>query len=240
MNFSVQRLTNSFGQSMRLAFGSQFRNSATFRAPRLQARRLQTTFAKMDDSISYKFGPHTIPGSHVFVLSDLSFGFVNLKPVVPGHVLVSSKRVVQRFADLTPEEVSDLWLLAQRIGRVVEPHYGAQSLTLAIQDGACAGGSGSLGLGSGVGGGGPRPGQTVPHVHIHVLPRKAGDFPRNDQVYDEIDHKAAEYDKAAKTQSADPSPGPGEKLDLDKERRVRSHEEMAAEAEELRGLLLCC
>ncbi|GLC36057.1 hypothetical protein PLESTB_000533100 [Pleodorina starrii] len=221
MNFSVQRLTNSFGQSMRLAFGSQFRNSATFRAPRLQARRLQTTFAKMDDSISYKFGPHTIPGSHVFVLSDLSFGFVNLKPVVPGHVLVSSKRVVQRFADLTPEEVSDLWLLAQRIGRVVEPHYGAQSLTLAIQDGACAG-------------------QTVPHVHIHVLPRKAGDFPRNDQVYDEIDHKAAEYDKAAKTQSADPSPGPGEKLDLDKERRVRSHEEMAAEAEELRGLLLCC
>lgn len=26
-----------------------------------------------------------------------------------GHVLVSSKRVVPRFADLTPEEVSDLW-----------------------------------------------------------------------------------------------------------------------------------
>ncbi|EFJ39318.1 hypothetical protein VOLCADRAFT_71460, partial [Volvox carteri f. nagariensis] len=153
----------------------------------------------------YKFGPHTIPGSHVFVLSNLCYGFVNLKPVVPGHVLVSTKRVVQRFTDLTPDEVSDLWLLAQRIGKTVEAHYGAQSLTLAIQDGAFAG-------------------QTVPHVHIHVLPRKAGDFPRNDQVYDAIDHKAADS-------------GPGEKLDLDKERRVRTHVEMAEEAAELRALL---
>ena len=30
---------------------------------------------------------------------------VNLKPVVPGHVLVSPKRVVARFAELSPEEV---------------------------------------------------------------------------------------------------------------------------------------
>ena len=29
--------------------------------------------------------------------------------VVPGHVLVSPKRVVARFAELSAEEVSDLW-----------------------------------------------------------------------------------------------------------------------------------
>ena len=34
---------------------------------------------------------------------------------------------------------------------------------------------------------GPLAGQTVPHVHIHVLPRKKGDFERNDEVYDAID-----------------------------------------------------
>ncbi|KFO25231.1 Bis(5'-adenosyl)-triphosphatase [Fukomys damarensis] len=28
-------------------------------------------------------------------------------------------------------------------------------------------------------------GQTVKHVHVHVLPRKAGDFRRNDSIYDE-------------------------------------------------------
>lgn len=32
----------------------------------------------------YSFGPHPIPGSHVFALTPLSYAFVNLKPVVPG------------------------------------------------------------------------------------------------------------------------------------------------------------
>ena len=30
-------------------------------------------------------------------------------------------------------------------------------------------------------------GQSVPHVHVHVLPRRPGDFHRNDDVYDAID-----------------------------------------------------
>lgn len=33
---------------------------------------------------------------------------------------------------------------------------------------------------------GPQAGQTVPHVHIHVLPRKAGDFEKNDEIYDAV------------------------------------------------------
>jgi bis(5'-adenosyl)-triphosphatase len=56
-----------------------------------------------------KFGPWTIDASEVFSKTSLSFAFVNLKPVVPGHVLVSPIRVVPRFADLTPEEVADMW-----------------------------------------------------------------------------------------------------------------------------------
>jgi len=30
----------------------------------------------------------------------------------------------------------------------------------------------------------------VPHVHVHVLPRRAGDFEKNDAVYDAIDEHA--------------------------------------------------
>jgi len=52
-----------------------------------------------------------------------------------------------------------------------KPEY---SLTLCIQDG-------------------PQAGQTVPHVHIHVLPRKEGDFENNDQVYDEIGEWRGRY-----------------------------------------------
>ncbi|KAG2431368.1 hypothetical protein HYH02_013357 [Chlamydomonas schloesseri] len=182
----------------------------------------------MDDSVKYMFGPHPIPGSHVFALTPLSYGFVNLKPVVPGHVLVSPLRHVKRFVDLTPEEVADLWLLAQRVGSTVEAHYGAVSLTMAVQDG-------------------PAAGQTVPHVHIHILPRKAGDFPQNDQVYDAIDCESEQYKQAAAAGAPGASSsagaaaagavGAGEKLDLDKERVVRTHGDMAAEAAELRALM---
>lgn len=33
---------------------------------------------------------------------------------------------------------------------------------------------------------GPQAGQTVSHVHIHVLPRRSGDFTKNDEIYDEV------------------------------------------------------
>eukprot|EP00879_Flechtneria_rotunda_P017985 GHRR01018849.1.p1 GENE.GHRR01018849.1~~GHRR01018849.1.p1 ORF type:complete len:204 (+),score=56.53 GHRR01018849.1:171-782(+) len=159
------------------------------------------------DRDQFWFGPWPIHADEVFAETQLSFAFVNLKPIVPGHVLVSPMRVVPRFADLTPAEVSDLWQLAQLVGQTLEPHYGANSLTLAVQDG-------------------PDAGQTVPHVHVHVLPRKPGDFKKNDEVYDELDKGEAEYTRLKEASQ----------LDLDKERVARTREEMATEAAQLRQL----
>ena len=82
-------------------------------------------------------------------------------------MLFIPRRVVPRFAELTAEEVADLWQLAQRVGPKLQTHFGASALTYAVQDGAQAG-------------------QTVPHVHIHLLPRRVGDFERNDEVYDRV------------------------------------------------------
>ena len=41
-----------------------------------------------------------------------------------------------RFNDLTSEEVSDLFQSVQKVSRMIERHYAATSLTMAIQ--ACA------------------------------------------------------------------------------------------------------
>lgn len=73
-------------------------------------------------------------------------------------------------------------------------------------------------------------GQTVRHVHVHVLPRRSGDFEKNDDVYDAIDN-ASKY-----IVMAGGSGKKGEQLDLDAERKVRTSEEMATEAAELRTL----
>ncbi|KAL3148982.1 hypothetical protein ABBQ32_001838 [Trebouxia sp. C0010 RCD-2024] len=152
------------------------------------------------------FGPYSVDSSQSFAETNLSFAFVNIKPVVSGHVLVSPERIVKSFEELSAEEVADLWLLVQKVAKVIKPFFKAESLTFAVQDG-------------------PAAGQSVPHLHVHVLPRKAGDFANNDEIYDAIDDKSNAYR---------PQNSAGEKLDMEAERRLRSADEMSAEATQLR------
>lgn len=48
-------------------------------------------------------------------------------------MLVCPKREVKRFADLTADETSDLWLAAKEIGGKLERYHEATSLTFTIQ-----------------------------------------------------------------------------------------------------------
>jgi len=139
----------------------------------------------------YTTGQYWVKSSQIFFQSNLSYALVNLKPVLPGHILVVPKRCVARFKDLSHAEVSDLWISTQKISTILEDHYTADSLTFAIQDGTSAG-------------------QTVSHVHVHVIPRKKGDFENNDDIYRELDKK---------------------------DRIARSEDDMAKEAAELTSLL---
>ena len=57
--------------------------------------------------------------SQIFFRSTKSYGLVNLKPIVRGHVLLIPRRVVARLGDLSPEEVGDLFSSVQRVARVL-------------------------------------------------------------------------------------------------------------------------
>ncbi|XP_017382815.1 bis(5'-adenosyl)-triphosphatase isoform X1 [Cebus imitator] len=162
--------------------------------------------------MSFRFGQHLIKPSVVFLKTELSFALVNRKPVVPGHVLVCPLRPVERFHDLRPDEVADLFQATQRVGTVVEKHFHGTSLTLSMQDG-------------------PEAGQTVKHVHVHILPRKAGDFHRNDSIYDELKQfKFKSFTHLPKV----PHLQKHDKEEEDSPASWRSEEEMAAEAAALR------
>ncbi|GMH51990.1 hypothetical protein TrST_g8238 [Triparma strigata] len=117
---------------------------------------------------SYSFGPFTIPPSTVFYETSLTFAFVNLRPIVPGHVLICPKRPSLLLKDLSSSEYSDLWATVRAVQAVVEESKGAGGSNVAVQDG-------------------PEAGQSVEHVHVHVLPRVGGDFERNDDIYEEIE-----------------------------------------------------
>ena len=177
------------------------------RLHRASARRIVAATTRSDMSSDARargdgvaFGPIAIPGAQVFYETSQTFALVNLKPVVPGHVLVCPRRSTPKFTDLSDDEISDLWRTVAVIQRALEREHGTSSSTLAIQDG-------------------PLAGQTVPHVHVHVLPRRVGDFARNDDVYDDLERWNADGSRA-----------------LDDDRPPRSAEEMRAEADALRAL----
>ena len=59
-----------------------------------EVRPLSDRICLPEDDFVFKFGPVTVPGAAIFMRSEHSVAFVNKKPVVEGHVLVSSNRMV--------------------------------------------------------------------------------------------------------------------------------------------------
>lgn len=81
---------------------------------------------------------------------------IDYKPAVEGHVLVIPERHVERFEDLTTEEVVGMHSLIRKIDRAEKEIFGATGYILLEKNGREAG-------------------QSVPHVHFHYLPTKVGD-----------------------------------------------------------------
>ncbi|KAH0838133.1 HIT-like domain-containing protein [Lanmaoa asiatica] len=152
-----------------------------------------------------------------FYRTALSYAIVNLKPIVPGHVLVIPTRVVPRLTDLTTPELTSLITSVQHVGRVIEKAYGADSLTVACQDGKAAG-------------------QSIPHVHFHILPRKfKGDCfsEKMDDIYPALERSEASLhphftDTKGRFQPLT--------VDADDNRLPRSLSDMEKEADWLRTL----
>ncbi|KAK0746546.1 HIT domain-containing protein [Schizothecium vesticola] len=177
------------------------------------------------------FGPFEVT-SQVFLTTPHTFALVNLKPLLPGHVLVCPFHPHQRLTSLSPLELTDLFSTVQRVQRMLARHYfpfpgglDAGAFNIALQDG-------------------PEAGQTVPHVHVHVIPRirgataKGADTP-SDELYERMAGEEGNvggwlWDAAR----GRPGPAGGEFPRIeDAERRARSMGEMEEEAAVFRGVL---
>jgi len=90
------------------------------------------------------------------VRNDLAWAVPTNIPIVPGHVLILPVRCVATFGELTPEERTAIFELQSQIMRALRKTFGAEGFNVAWNQGEVAG-------------------QSVPHFHLHVLPRKSGD-----------------------------------------------------------------
>ena len=84
--------------------------------------------------------------------------FHDLFPSAEGHTLVIPLRHVGKLSELTPSESSGLWQEAMRILAAAQSREPGVDFTVGVNDG-------------------PLAGQTVSHVHLHIIPRRAGDVP---------------------------------------------------------------
>jgi len=88
--------------------------------------------------------------------SDLCLALPDRFPISPGHTLIIPRRHVASFFDLSPEEKLDLLAVAESVRAELDLEFEPSGYNIGLNDGAAAG-------------------QTVPHVHLHLIPRYAGD-----------------------------------------------------------------
>ncbi len=88
--------------------------------------------------------------------NDLAFAIYDRYPVSPGHILIVPKRHFPDIFEATPEELRALADMARRVKEFADADYAPDGYNIGINRGGTAG-------------------QTIMHLHIHFIPRYAGD-----------------------------------------------------------------
>ena len=83
-----------------------------------------------------------------------TIAFLDHRPLFPGHVLLVPRGHHELLADLPAEQVGPLFQSARLLSQAVRSALQAEGTFLAINNGVS---------------------QSVPHVHVHVVPRRKGD-----------------------------------------------------------------
>ena len=130
----------------------------------------------MPETVFSKIIAGEIPCAKVYE-DDLTFAFMDAGQVNPGHVIVATRAAKETILELDDAEAAALFVAAARIARAVQRAFEPEGITI-LQANKAAGW------------------QTVPHVHLHVLPRRKGDgvdltWPRKNPPLEELKALAA-------------------------------------------------
>jgi histidine triad (HIT) family protein len=92
--------------------------------------------------------------AYVVFADELAVGFLDVRPVFRGHVLVVPRTHVEVLADLPVGDVGPFFERVQRLAAAVPSACGAEGTFVAVNN---------------------KVSQSVPHLHVHVVPRTKGD-----------------------------------------------------------------
>lgn len=92
--------------------------------------------------------------AHVVLDDDVAVAFLDVRPLFPGHTLVAPRAHHETLADLPDDLVGPLFARVKLVARAMEDGLGAGGSFVAQNN---------------------RVSQSIPHVHVHVVPRTRGD-----------------------------------------------------------------
>lgn len=108
-----------------------------------------------EDCLFCKIVSGKIPSYKVYE-DDAVFAFLDINPASEGHTLIAPKKHFNKFTDMSAKDVASLFEVARKITAAVEKTLLAEGSNIGINNGEVAG-------------------QEIPHVHVHVIPRRRGD-----------------------------------------------------------------
>ena len=94
--------------------------------------------------------------THKVYEDEQTLAFLDINPVNHGHTLVVPKVHATNIFDVPPETLARLVTVGQQIAKAQHEVLGCDGVNMVMNNGEAAG-------------------QEVPHIHLHVIPRHAGD-----------------------------------------------------------------
>ncbi|RCK77078.1 MAG: HIT family hydrolase [Anaerolineae bacterium] len=85
-----------------------------------------------------------------------AYAILDKYPVSLGHALVIPKKHISNYFDLSSHSRTALWIMVERVKWLLEERYAPDGFNVGFNVGEAAG-------------------QSIPHVHIHIIPRYKGD-----------------------------------------------------------------
>lgn len=97
-----------------------------------------------------------LPPERIVLANDLAFAIRDGFPISPGHTLVIPRRHVGSFFEISAAERAAMLALLEQAKQQLDAAQAPDGYNIGINDG-------------------PAAGQTVPHLHLHLIPRYRGD-----------------------------------------------------------------
>ena len=122
--------------------------------------------------------------SNAFATSSDCLALLNHSPILPGHLLIIPRQHIESLYELSEPQIGDFFSFARAVTEFITTYYDAEAYDWSLQEGEAAG-------------------QSVSHLHLHIIPRTAGDLPEGEEWYSKLQESKAIDDPMRKIMGQD-------------------------------------